>query len=215
MLKRMRAISSKSFRQSRELRLSVGNQVKAKVWCDTSGQVIQGPVEQLRFPGRAIGCAELLDIRIKFLQGTDQRATRIGQRIRRVLLCDLGLPFGSIFHDVVLPVVGGVDDMNALFDGKAKLFRVPLQSGVTKQPSGLGLPPCNESRRHFPAAIDPSAQFLTGRNPISLIDSPPQRRRLQPSDSEVEGEIDDGYEPALVLRGQHRAVAQRDTHRPV
>jgi hypothetical protein len=32
-----------------------------------------------------------------------------------------------------------------------------------KQPSGLGLPAGDESRQHFPAAKNPSAQFLAGR----------------------------------------------------
>lgn len=91
------------------------------------------------------------------MQGKDQCSTCIGQRIRSVLFCDLGLPFGFIFHDVVLQVVGVVDDMNALFDEKAKLFYVLLQSGVAKQPSGLRLASSDESRQHFSAAINPSA----------------------------------------------------------
>lgn len=45
--------------------------------------------------------------------------------------------------------------------------------------------------------------------PVPLIDPPPQRRCLQPSGAEVEGEVDDGREPPLGLGSQHRAVAQR------
>ena len=66
----------------------------------------------------------------------------------------------------------GLDDMNALFGWKAKLCRELLQSGVAKQQSGLSLTPSDESRQHFPAAIDPSAQFLPGGSPVSLIDAP-------------------------------------------
>lgn len=98
--------------------------------------------------------------------------------------------------------------MNALFDGKAKLFRVPLRSGVAKQPSDISLAPSNESRQHFPAAIDPSAQLLARSSPVPLIDAPPKGRCLKPPRTEVEREVHDGGEPALGFGGQHRAVAQ-------
>ena len=69
----------------------------------------------------------------------------------------------------------GVDDMNALFGWKAKLCRELLQSGVAKQQSGLSLTPSDESRQHFPAAIDPSAQLCRSCGPVPLIDAPTQR----------------------------------------
>lgn len=109
------------------------------------------------------------------MKGTDQRGTRVCKRVRGVLLCNLGLPFGFIFHDVLLRVVGGVDDMNALFSSKAKLFRVHLQSDVAKQQSGLSLAPRDESRQHFSSAVDPTAQLRCGGGPIPLIDAPTQR----------------------------------------
>ena len=69
----------------------------------------------------------------------------------------------------------GVDDMNALFGWKAKLCSELLQSGVAKQPSGLSLTPRDETRQHFPASIDPTAQLCHGCGPVQLIDAPTQR----------------------------------------
>lgn len=84
---------------------------------------------------------------------------------------------------------------------------------ATKQPGDLSLAPNDESRQHFSAAIDPSAQLRCGGRPVPLIDAPPQRRRLQPPRPEVEGEIDDGSESPLWFSCQHRAVAQRRCQR--
>lgn len=63
----------------------------------------------------------------------------------------------------------GVDDMNTLFGGKAKLFRAVRDQALRSSQAASASPPCDESRQHFPAAIDPSAQFLPGRNPVALI----------------------------------------------
>ena len=53
-------------------------------------------------------------------------------------------------------------------------------ANAAKQPHGLGLTPNDKPWQHFSATIDPSAQFLTGRSPVPLVDPSPQCRSLQP-----------------------------------
>lgn len=72
---------------------------------------------------------------------------------------------------------------------------------------GFSRTPRNPPRQHFPAAIDPSPQFLPSCDPVPLIDPPPERRGLETPRAKVEGEVDDGRETVIGLGGEHRAVA--------
>src|SRR5690606_29394752 len=64
-------------------------------------------------------------------------------------------------------------------------------------------------RQHPSSAIDPPPQLARGGLPVPLVDSAPQRRRLQPPCTEVEREVHDGRELVVGLGGEHWAVAQR------
>lgn len=57
------------------------------------------------------------------------------------------------------------------------------------QQSGLRLLLRDESRQHFSAAIDPSAQFSRGGSSVALVDPSTRRRRLKLPRAEVEREV--------------------------
>jgi len=65
----------------------------------------------------------------------------------------------------------------------------------------------NEARQYPDSTVHPASQLLSCHKPVSLVDSPTQRSCLQPTGTKVEGEVDNGREPALGRGGQYRAVS--------